>query len=339
MSKFWKNVCASLVVSIATAGGLSAADTSAAAKDAGSFTCSQATASPSDFALADDICIGVPAETNIVAERNRRVAAEVNSVQFASFRSEFSSGAKVCADAPAEAKPEPGQHPETFQKEITIKLDYLLSIPTDYNKEATKKWPLILFLHGSGERGSNIDKVKQHGPPKIVDKDKDSVLAKEFIVVSPQCPAGQWWKGDDLIALLDDVQKRYHVDDDRVYVTGLSMGGFGTWELGSAYPDRFAAIAPMCGGGRPELARRMKNLPIWVFHGEADGAVPFARSVEMVEALKKAGNDVKFTSYPGVGHDCWTQSYANPELYTWFLSHKRGEKAAEGVDAKKAKSP
>ena len=208
MSKFWKKICAALAVSIVTAGGLFAADTSAAAKDAGSFTWSQATASPSDFALADDECGGVPADADLVAERNRLIAAEVNSVQFASFRSEFGSGSKVCADAPADAKPEPGQHPETFQKEITIKLDYLLSIPADYNKEATKKWPLILFLHGAGERGSDVNKVKQHGPPKIVDKDKDSVLAKEFIVVSPQCPAGQWWKGDDLIALLDDVQTR-----------------------------------------------------------------------------------------------------------------------------------
>ncbi|HWE01969.1 MAG TPA: prolyl oligopeptidase family serine peptidase [Tepidisphaeraceae bacterium] len=240
----------------------------------------------------------------------------------------FAAGFCIAADD-ASDKPKPGQHAETFEKQVTIKLDYLLSLPTDYNKEENKKWPLILFLHGSGERGSNVNNVKAHGPPKIVEKDKDSVLGKEFIVVSPQCPAGRWWKSDDLIALLDDIQTHYHVDEDRVYVTGLSMGGFGTWDLATNNPDRFAAIAPMCGGGQPALARRLKNMPIWVFHGEADGAVPFERSVEMVEALKKVGNDVKFTSYPGVGHDCWTQSYANPDLYTWFLSHKRGEKHDE----------
>jgi predicted peptidase len=238
------------------------------------------------------------------------------------------------ADAPAaakDAKAEAGQHAETFEKQIVIKLDYLLSLPTDYTKQNDKKWPLILFLHGSGERGTDVSKVKMHGPPKIIDldKDKSSVLTKEFIVVSPQCPPGQWWKADDLIFLLDDIQSKYDVDTNRVYVTGLSMGGFGTWELAADHPDRFAAVAPMCGGGRPEFAKRMKNLPIWVFHGEVDKAVPFERSVEMVDALTKVGADVKFTRYPGVGHDCWTQSYDNPELYAWFLSHKRGEKHDE----------
>jgi predicted peptidase len=233
----------------------------------------------------------------------------------------------LAADAP-----ETGQHAQKLEKEVLVTLDYLLYLPPDYNKDAAKKWPLILFLHGSGERGSDVSKVKVHGPPKVVEKDPDSALSKEFIVVSPQCPAGRGWKTDTLITLLDDVQGKYHVDADRIYLTGLSMGGFGTWDLASNYPDRFAAIVPMCGGGQTEMARRLKNLPIWVFHGDADPAVPVKRSDDMVEALKKLGADVKYTKYPGVGHDCWTRSYANPDLYTWLLSHKRGDaKAAEPV--------
>jgi predicted peptidase len=157
-------------------------------------------------------------------------------------------------------------------------------------------------------------------------------------VVSPQCPEGRWWKVDDLATLLDEVEAKYRVDADRIYLTGLSMGGFGTWDLASNFPDRFAAIAPMCGGGQPEMARRLKYLPIWVFHGDADPSVPVKKSDDMVEALKKVGADVKFTKYPGVGHDCWTQSYANPELYTWFLSHTRSERPATPTKpTKKAK--
>ena len=218
-----------------------------------------------------------------------------------------------------------GQHPHVFDQTVHIKLDYLLSLPGDYNKDQSKKWPLMLFLHGSGERGSDVNKVKAHGPPKLVEAQPEGEPAKDFIVVSPQCPEGRWWKADELIALLDDVSAKYRVDADRVYLTGLSMGGFGTWDLASNFPQRFAAIAPMCGGGNTSMVRRLKKLPIWVFHGEIDHAVPVQRSDEMVEALKKEGADVKYTRYPGVDHDCWTRSYANPELYTWFLSHKRGD--------------
>jgi predicted peptidase len=234
-----------------------------------------------------------------------------------------SGAVRAADDVPAET----GQHAQKLQKQVTITLDYLLYLPADYGKDAKKQWPLILFLHGSGERGTDVNKVKIHGPPKIVEKDPDSVLAKQFIVVSPQCPPGRGWKADELIVLLDDVQGKYHVDADRVYLTGLSMGGFGTWDLASNFPDRFAAIAPMCGGGQPEMARRLKHLPIWVFHGDADPAVPVKRSDDMVEALKKLDADVKYTRYPGIGHDCWTKSYDNPDLYAWFLSHTRAAKA------------
>lgn len=232
--------------------------------------------------------------------------------------------ASAAGPAPATTQPSRQQH-ETFEKQITLHLNYLLSLPPGYESSPDKKWPLILFLHGSGERGVKLDDVKKHGPPAIIDKDADSVLAREFVVVSPQCPSGHWWKTDELNYLLDDVMNKYHVDPDRVYLTGLSMGGFGTWDLAANYPDRFAAIVPMCGGGNLQMARRLKHLPIWVFHGDADPAVPVQRSDEMVSALKKLGADVTYTRYAGVGHDCWTRSYANPELYAWMLAHKRSD--------------
>jgi predicted peptidase len=222
----------------------------------------------------------------------------------------------------AKADDQAGQHAKAFEKQITVKLNYLLYLPEGYSNDSDKKWPLMLFLHGAGERGSDVNKVKVHGPPKIVEKKKDF----PFILVSPQCPADTWWRTYELIALLDEIQKSYRVDPDRVYLTGLSMGGFGTWELASQYPQRFAAIAPICGGGNPVQARRLRSSPIWVFHGDADRVVPVARSDEMVEALKKAGADVKYTRYEGVDHDSWTKTYANEELYQWMLSHKRGEK-------------
>jgi predicted peptidase len=225
--------------------------------------------------------------------------------------------------------PKPGtQEAEHFEKQVPVKLDYLLYLPADYGKEQGKKWPLIFFLHGSGERGSDVQKVAVHGPPKLIARNVDSPV-KKFIVVSPQCPsASRGWNVFDLEALLTDVLEKYSVDQDRVYLTGLSMGGFGPWEWATRTPERFAAIAPMCGGGNAALARRLKSLPIWVFHGDADPTVPVKNSDNMVEALKAAGADVKYTRYPGVGHDCWTQSYNNPELFDWFLTHKRSESAA-----------
>jgi predicted peptidase len=222
--------------------------------------------------------------------------------------------------APAAPGAETGQHPKTMRKQIEIKLDYLLFLPADYGKDQGKKWPLMVFLHGAGERGTDINLVKKHGPPKIVGSKKDF----PFIVASPQCPPNRWWQPHEVVALVDEVSRQYAVDPERVYLTGLSMGGFGTWETASRYPERFAAIAPICGGGDPRRVRTLREMPAWVFHGDKDETVPVARSVEMVDALKKAGNEgVKFTRYPDAGHDSWTATYDNPALYEWLLSHRR----------------
>lgn len=233
----------------------------------------------------------------------------------------------IAMSAPARAE----QRAQTFEKQVTIKLDYLLHTPADYGKDEGKKYPVILFLHGAGERGTDVSKVKVHGPPKLLAAAGTDLAVKDFIVISPQCPAEQWWEPHELIALLDDVlQKHPQHDPDRVYLTGLSMGGYGTWDLASRYPSRFAAIAPICGGGDARrAARALRNMPTWVFHGEKDRVVPIEQSEQMVEALKKAGNDVKFTRYPEADHDSWTETYNNPELYAWFLQHTRRE-AREG---------
>ncbi|MBE7488669.1 MAG: prolyl oligopeptidase family serine peptidase [Candidatus Omnitrophica bacterium] len=213
----------------------------------------------------------------------------------------------------------PGQQAVTFEKDIRVTLHYLLYLPPDYGKDPDQKWPLMLFLHGAGERGNDLDKIKKHGPPRLISEGKTF----PFIIVSPQCPSDDWWSSDQLFPLLDDVESRYPVDKERVYATGISMGGFGTWTLGMEQPDRFAAIAPICGGGEPILAFRYRHLPIWAFHGAKDDVVPLRRSEEMVEAIQKAGGDAKLTVYPDARHDSWTATYENPELYDWFLQHKR----------------
>ena len=171
-----------------------------------------------------------------------------------------------------------------------------------------------------GERGNNIEVVKKHGPPKMIAQGKSF----DFIVVSPQCPNDLWWpeQTDVLITLLDEIEAKYRVDTDRVYLTGLSMGGFGTWTLAIKYPNRFAAIAPICGGSEQYRRTRLKKVPVWAFHGAKDNIVPLIRSQEMVDAVKKAGGDAKLTVYPEAEHDSWTETYNNPELYQWFLSHK-----------------
>ena len=214
----------------------------------------------------------------------------------------------------------PGQQAELFEKKITVtaQLEYLLSLPADYG-QSRKSWPLVLFLHGSGESGNDLNKVKVHGPPKLVDENGPF----PFILVSPQSP-GRGWNPDVLNALLDSVMKKYRVDKDRVYLTGLSMGGYGTWALAAAHPEKFAALAPICGGGDPAEAGKLARLPIWVFHGAKDTTVPPKRSEEMVAALKAAaGGNPRFTLYPEAGHDSWTATYADPEFYKWLLAQKR----------------
>ncbi len=223
---------------------------------------------------------------------------------------------------PADADASADQKAHTFTHTIDNtehSLGYLLYLPKGFEAEKDRKWPVLLFLHGSGERGSDVNLVKKHGPPKIVANGKDL----PFIIISPQCPRDQRWNPDLLAALIDDVVKNHRGDADRICCTGLSMGGFGTWDLCTKHPDKFAAAVPICGGGNPASAGKMKTIPTWVFHGDKDTAVKLEASQKMVDALKAAGGEVEFTIYPGVGHDSWTQTYDNPKLYEWLLKQKR----------------
>jgi predicted peptidase len=219
---------------------------------------------------------------------------------------------------------------KSFTGRITrsVSADYLLFLPADYDANKSKRWPLILFLHGAGERGTNVWLVAKHGPPKIVQEKPDF----PFIVVSPQCPTGQRWDNDVLLALLDHVIKKYRVDQSRVYLTGLSMGGYGTWSLGLEHPELFAAIAPICGGGDPlkllladpKAIAPIRKLPVWAFHGAKDTVVKPEESQRMIDALKKSGaKEVELTIYPDAQHDSWTETYNNPKFYEWLLAHQK----------------
>jgi predicted peptidase len=220
---------------------------------------------------------------------------------------------------------------KTLQRKLAAcaKVDYLLFLPAAYNSRPADQWPLIFFLHGSGERGSDVWRVATHGPSKYIETHPDF----PFIVVSPQCAEREHWSSDALMDLLDQAVQLYRVDTNRIYLTGLSMGGFGAWELASSYPERFAAVAPICGGGRfisvlmsqgNGRLDALRSLGIWAFHGAKDDVVPLAESERMVRMMKEAGcKEVLFTVYPEAKHNSWTETYNNPELYEWFLKHRR----------------
>jgi predicted peptidase len=220
------------------------------------------------------------------------------------------------------------QTAHTFEAEVvkSVRLDYLLSLPQGYERGSDEAWPLVLFLHGMGERGTNVEEVKKNGIPRVAEKGN-----LPFIAVSPQCPPDTLWTdhADALMALLDAIMANYDVDPERVYLTGLSMGGYGCWFLGTLYPERFAAVVPVCGGGIephgfPERVCALKDVPVWAFHGAEDRIVPLRASQVLVDTLRECGGDVRFTVYPGVGHDSWTRTYEDPELYEWLLTQNKG---------------
>lgn len=202
---------------------------------------------------------------------------------------------------------------------VTSKTPYLAFLPRAYSARGPGL-PLILFLHGSGERGADLEKVKAWGPPAIAAKDPDF----PFIVIAPQLAEGEAWHALALKGLLDQVLARYNVDRRRVYLTGLSLGGYGAWDLAIRYPHYFAAVAPVCGGGIAHSVGSMRAVPTWVFHGQKDDAVPEQESARMVAALQEAGGDVRYTMLPEGGHiDAWVHAYDKAGLFAWFLQQSR----------------
>lgn len=211
------------------------------------------------------------------------------------------------------------QAQQTSHKIILDQMNYLLYLPEGYQSDTTKSWPMMVFLHGVGECGDDVERVKLLGPPRKIDDGHKY----PFIVVSPQSPE-RGWRPDFVQRLVLDLQKKYRVDKERTYLTGLSMGGFGTWRTAQAYPELFAAIVPICGGGDTYNVWSLENTPIWCFHGAKDDNVSITYSQMMIDSLKQYDNpNVKFTIYPEAGHDSWTETYNNEAVYSWMLSHKR----------------
>lgn len=213
------------------------------------------------------------------------------------------------------------EHTFDEKVEMPVKLDYVLYTPDAY-KDSKEDFPLIVFLHGAGERGTDLSKVSVHGPLQYI-KEGNKIDA---VILAPQCPEGVYWQPHEVAALVKKVIKENRIDENRVYLTGLSMGGYGVWATGGEYPELFAAMAPVCGAIYRPIYRNISHIqemPIWVFHGALDDVVSPANSNEMVKTLKAAGSDVKYTVYPFANHNSWTETYNNPELYEWMLAQKK----------------
>ena len=200
-------------------------------------------------------------------------------------------------------------------------LNYLIYFPIDYKKKYV--FPLVVFLHGAGERGSNLKLVEKHGIPKLINSGKKF----PFITIAPQCPKSGYWSDstyvDILIQLIEKIKMEYKVDHNRVYATGLSMGGFGTLAVAKERSDLFAAIVPICGGLDTKNIERLYNMPIWLFHGSDDRVIPLERSQIIYDLLKPNNPTIKLTVYEGVGHNSWDRAYNNKNIYQWMLSFKK----------------
>lgn len=214
---------------------------------------------------------------------------------------------------------------KSFLHTVDVDYQYLAYSPEDHSEMRNGLYPLLIFLHGAGERGTDPSLLKVHGPPKLIDAGKKF----PFYVISPQCHPNEIWDIHKLKYLIEDFIQNNPIDRKRIYLTGLSMGGYGTWALAIDNPNMFAAIAPICGGSDIDawMAPKIKDVPTWAFHGALDRVVSIENSVNIVNNLKAAEGNVKFTVYPEAGHDSWTVTYDNPELYKWMLKHENNRNA------------
>lgn len=210
-----------------------------------------------------------------------------------------------------------------YTKSKINELRYIMTTPSGFDP-SKESLPMIVFLHGAGERGDDLELVKVHGIPKYFCADND-YRGLRVITLSPQCPADRVWNHmpDQIMDLIEHVASDMNVDKKRITLTGISMGGYGTWEMACMYPDYFAAVAPICGGGMVWRAGALTKLPIRAFHGTDDFAVPYNASVEMVEAIKHLGGNATLTSYDNVGHDSWTSAYEKSDLIEWLAAAEK----------------
>ena len=199
-------------------------------------------------------------------------------------------------------------------------LSYLYLIADNYERKATKKWPLLIYLHGRGGLGDNIELMRKDTRIALILKH----IQDKCIIIAPQCPTrAGYWHVDDLDNMLSEIIKKFAVDTKRIYLTGESMGGYGAWFWAIERPERFAAVVPLCGGGDPARAYLIKKIPIWAFHGAIDLSVPVVETRNMVDALRACGGNVKYTEYPDKSHFIWEETYGNPELWEWVLKQKK----------------
>ena len=215
------------------------------------------------------------------------------------------------------ADPPLGQHEYSVAVDGYGTLRFLLNLPDNYDTQS--EWPAMLFLHGSGEVGSDASVLRTLGPSGYA----EGLSSFPFIVISPQLDGWQWWDAAELDQLLDHVVRYYRVDQDRVAVTGMSLGGYGSWSLAAAYPYRFSCVVPVAGGGDPSTACSIAHLPAWVFHGAQDSVVPLSEAQAMVNALEGCGGAPLLTVYPDIGHPSWTPTYVNASLYQWMSTQVR----------------
>jgi predicted peptidase len=205
-------------------------------------------------------------------------------------------------------------------------INYLLYIPPVYYHSRSADFPLIVFLHGTEQRGDNPALLKSVAALTIVDVEG----TLPFIAAFPQCPSNSRWSPEALMAMLDAIEHALRIDRDRVYLTGFSLGGNGTWRTAAAFPDVFAAIAPVCGMSDISDVPRLRDIPVWAFHGALDQNVPLGESEKMTAALRDIGGNVKLTVYPDFAHDCWSITYRDSRLYLWFLEQRRGADGGTG---------
>lgn len=209
---------------------------------------------------------------------------------------------------------------EQLTVEVRATYPYLVQLPEGYDVEPARRWPVVFFLHGKGERGRDLALLKRHGLPRLIAEGRRF----PFVVIAPQCPEEEYWsEAPCLPAFVAAASARYRIDPARVYLTGISMGGFGVWALAAREPARYAALLPICGGGDVRWAAQLRDVPAWAFHGAQDTVVPPIRSEQMVAAIRAAGGTPRFTLYPDAGHDAWTETYANDAIYAWLLAQRR----------------
>jgi predicted peptidase len=226
---------------------------------------------------------------------------------------------------------------KTFTDAKGGKLPYRLMKPEGY--DARKKYPLVVFLHGAGERGDDNEQQLLHGVAEFARAENREKYP--CFLVAPQCPKDQKWADVDwsseshkiakepsepgrlVLELIAALEKEYGIDARRIYLTGLSMGGYGTWDLLARRPDLFAAAVPICGGGDEAMAAKIAKVPVWVFHGDRDPAVKVTRSRNMVKALEEAGGHPRYTEYAGVAHNSWDRAYGDPEMMKWLFEQKK----------------